>query len=425
MAALLLMGACTLVALELPLVLADAATDKQSLAHTRREKEPRQGVHSTPEFHVFVQLTVYVGPSDTNFPARTFPVPSETSTDTSTTSTATPLIVFTSPSSALATCQSSELSWIHSGPNVRINLGITNAGVTQDPPPSSGTSSSTLAKRADPVTSVASILAEDIDGSQGKYRWDRVNVSQGWYILVAIQTDTDTFLGRSKASLFVRNGTDTSCVGGPPGSLSSPTRSSADPQATPQPSQTSTSIGSHSRSSIPAIIGGVVGGVVLIMLILYLRRRKAEKREIAPDSAPRSLNPLDFPSPAEKSSHFLTLRRKARPSTKNALDPRASIQERQPNSPIIDLEPIQTRVEEPEEDQPPPSPPPSHHDFERTLSQPLPPPSPASDPWNGLGDIHPQIRLQFEAMARRMARLEAEMAPPTYVSSTSYQHQEQ
>ncbi|KAJ8074193.1 hypothetical protein PM082_012485 [Marasmius tenuissimus] len=393
-----------LFALGPPLVLADAMY-KLKISLTPGERVPREDTFS--------------------FPSTTLPFPSKTISTTSAGATPTPLILFTD-SRELVTCQSSELNWIHGGPDVRMVLGITNSGVTQDPAPSSGThSNSTLSRRADPLPSgvVTQILAKDIDGAQENYRWDRVSVPQGWYILVAVQAGTDTFIGHSAASFFVRNGTNTSCVGGPPASLSSPTSSSAGPQLTP--SQTPSK-----RSSIPVIIGGVVGvfgGIVLIMLILNLRRRRktAEKREIAPDSAPRSLNPLDFPSPEEKSSHFLTLRRKARLSTKRALDPGASIQERQPNSPITDLEPIRARAEELEEEQPPPSPQPSHHDSERPLSQPLPPPSPASDPWNGLGDIHPQIRLEFEAMARRMARLEAEMAPPTYVSSTSYQHQGQ
>ncbi|KAK1220363.1 hypothetical protein PQX77_016854 [Marasmius sp. AFHP31] len=258
------MKAFALIVLALPLTLADPVDLKdRSVFDARGEKVARQ---------------------DTVAPIKTFSLPTGTSTDTSAAPTSTTLIIFTATSRELTTCQSSTLGWIHAGPDVRIDLGITSAGVTQSSAPGDTTTGRsnpntqtnggvTFTRRADSDSSgsVANILGTNINAEQEGFAWDKVNVPQGWYILVAVQSGTSNVLGFSRSSFFVRNGTDVSCIQTTQPTSTSQTSSTGTQTSAPPSTDTGTPSGAAQTSSvnIGGIVGGVVGGIVLLAIILF------------------------------------------------------------------------------------------------------------------------------------------------------------
>lgn len=283
MVADVLMRALALIVLVLPLTLADPVDLKdRSLFGARGEKVARQGGQ--------VPTTTF------GFPPNTLPLP----TKTGGTSTPTPFVAFNSISRELTTCQSSNMGWIHGGPNVRMNLGITNIGVPQDNPSAdsntgrtnSNTQTDGLISTSVTPTPIAFFLANNIDATLEGFTWDKVNVTQGSYVLIAQQSDTGEVLARSSISFFVRNGTDVSCLQNTPSSTSQPPPTA--PQTSAPPStDTGTPSGAaqSNRVNIGGIVGGVVGGVALLGLIILAYaccRRRGKRRAQAPGGEDKS-----------------------------------------------------------------------------------------------------------------------------------------
>ncbi|KAF9268539.1 hypothetical protein L218DRAFT_515808 [Marasmius fiardii PR-910] len=188
------------------------------------------------------------------------------------------------------TCMPATIPWSAGGPKLPITITITDIGVTQSAPPSSpsatgksGTNTfsniaTAILRRAvgDGLTMFA--IGQSVNSALGSYTWSSVNVSQGWYQLIA-QTEDLNFVGHSQP-IFVRNGTDTSCIDG---ASPSSTQSSQSQTSTFQPTDTNTSPPStgaiESRQlNVGAIVGGVVGGVVVLLALFACgcmwRRRK-------------------------------------------------------------------------------------------------------------------------------------------------------
>ncbi|KAL0072567.1 hypothetical protein AAF712_000330 [Marasmius tenuissimus] len=166
---------------------------------------------------------------------------------------------------------------------VRVDLGITNVEVTQGPPPadtSPGRSNSntqtnagiTVMRRADsdPSVIIAEPLGSNIDAEQEGFTWDKVNVPQGWYILVAALSGTSNVIGVSGTSVFVRNGTNVSCLQNTVSTTSQSPPTGTQTSAPPS-TDTGTPSGATQTSSvnIGGIVGGVVGGIALLAIIVF------------------------------------------------------------------------------------------------------------------------------------------------------------
>ncbi|TFK41458.1 hypothetical protein BDQ12DRAFT_733005 [Crucibulum laeve] len=141
----------------------------------------------------------------------------------------------------LTTCAPVLIGWAYSGPSLNMTLTITATNASGGV--SSGNQQSTF------------ILSTDIDPTLYTfYHWPLVNVSQGWYMLFAETASNPTFIANSSA-IFVRNGSDVSCVAG-----------------SPMTSLTETGM----------IVGAVTGGLCFLVIVIalflgmYCQRRKGK-----------------------------------------------------------------------------------------------------------------------------------------------------
>lgn len=97
-----------------------------------------------------------------------------------------PTLTFKPTSNPVVACNSTTFSWDYSGPDLRMTLFVTNAGVKQlDPPslPSPPTPSPTASVGAIPLRDTLS----DIDGLEPtrdtSFTWETVQLPRGWYVL--------------------------------------------------------------------------------------------------------------------------------------------------------------------------------------------------------------------------------------------------
>ncbi|KAJ8074235.1 hypothetical protein PM082_012544 [Marasmius tenuissimus] len=180
-----------------------------------------------------------------------------------------------------------------------------------------------------------------------------------------------------------------------------------------------TFIGDQSKSNTPVIIGSVIGGIgsfMITCLIILLWRRK----KIATGAAARSLNPTQKSDPLLNHGHLSSPHLKETPLITLAALERG---ERESESGrIIDLESIQNRSGQQV----------IHLRSSQTslrrqpaLSPRLPPPMYASHCSVTSEEVPAKLRAQSEDMLQRSARLDVDMAPPSYVPSSTYQRREQ
>ncbi|KAJ7822164.1 hypothetical protein B0H14DRAFT_3732485 [Mycena olivaceomarginata] len=212
--------------------------------------------------------------------------------------TATPTFSF-NKISELTTCKPAGITWMYSPITVddalELTLFITNDGVEQPPPvaTTTGTFNTSSAARAVSQRDIAQpitqqITANPVDPLVRVFTWHSVNVSAGWYELIAT-LDLPNFSNISN-TFFVKNGPNVSCITPTPTSVSSctPTDHTS--------SHSATSIASVSPSTgVPAvtpgpskhkvnrgvIVGGVVGGVASLcaaitayLCLMRLRQRR-------------------------------------------------------------------------------------------------------------------------------------------------------
>ncbi|KAJ7243553.1 hypothetical protein B0H12DRAFT_827979 [Mycena haematopus] len=178
------------------------------------------------------------------------------------------------------------------------DLSITNSGVSQPPPPSSSAAITHSARSwggSHPYVraTITRDIAHNIDASTGSFTWTTVNVTTGWYSVIA--TFSDVFglppeFGPppESAPFFVANGADTSCLVAASSLSISSTASHTTPSSTSvSPSPTSVTGTGRQVAKFPsgAIAGIVVGAILvlgaMIMVILRARFRK-KPSHIAP-----------------------------------------------------------------------------------------------------------------------------------------------
>ncbi|KAJ7746489.1 hypothetical protein DFH07DRAFT_591123 [Mycena maculata] len=200
----------------------------------------------------------------------------------------------------MQTCTSVQISWVYSPVDGEeyMTLDITNDNVAQPSAPSltattTGTFNSAGARalrvyQRDVLTE--SISDGYINPSAHSYTWDSVNVTAGWYALVASFPITDSNV--TSASFYVVNGSDTSCLGTVASSSSTSTQGSSTSATSTSASSgagsTSTSVtlpvnaASSSKVNRGAIAGGVIGGLAVIAAAIaayfYLRYASAASR---------------------------------------------------------------------------------------------------------------------------------------------------
>ena len=189
-------------------------------------------------------------------------------------------------------CASTTFSWSYNGPNDPLLLQVTNVGVTQDAPPSTTTSSSTNSsiataryfERSAPTIPISPMnltvtLVTNYNPSALSYDWNTVNVSQGWYILLAI-IRTNPISQTPSLPFFVRTGSNISCLdvtGKTPTPTNTPSASSS------LSLNTSTPVSGTSTSKVPTIVGVSVGmavlviGVLIVLWFILTRKRKSNR----------------------------------------------------------------------------------------------------------------------------------------------------
>ncbi|KAF9028225.1 hypothetical protein BDP27DRAFT_1436939 [Rhodocollybia butyracea] len=232
-----------------------------------------------------------------------------------------PTLVFGQPPSEIDTCSSALVIpwfWDPNGalPPKGITLSITNINVTQDGPladitpiippqiiPSvtsgavieTGTVSAAPGSST-PVQGIIEFLASAVDPStQDSITWSQANLPQAWYVFLATATDAgDTLKGvggiwtswsETSDLFFVRNGSDTSCIGVP--------TSSGETSSGTAPAGTATGFSPNSIGSISvskhvnrgAIAGGVIGvfAALAAVLSVYLCHRRGRHNSAARD----------------------------------------------------------------------------------------------------------------------------------------------
>jgi hypothetical protein len=188
----------------------------------------------------------------------------------------------------LTTCQPGVITWVYQGPPEDLVLLVTNSNVNQaSQSPSSATAGAVRAgidgraernARANPGT-ITEALTTTTDPFGLNFTWQSVNVSQGYYAIVAAVPGFST----ESSPFFVSNGTDTSCL---TASTPSPSASMSPSSTTPAPTSSPSQIPDQSEASsgsshVAAIVGGVIGGVVAIfaavgcLLLRLIKKRSA------------------------------------------------------------------------------------------------------------------------------------------------------
>ncbi|KAJ7669402.1 hypothetical protein DFH06DRAFT_1180841 [Mycena polygramma] len=230
----------------------------------------------------------------------------------------------------MLTCQPSLITWLYSSASdinfKDLALTITNVDVPQLSAPSTtaiGTfSTPTLQRRDGDLTQT---IASGVDPTLGTFTWSNVDVSQGWYTMVATMASVNFQLQSS--AFYVQNGPDVSCIStSSPSSSSAPTSSSpADPTSSPPSSPTSSGDGSSSSGvTLPvtsgaskvnrgAIAGGVIGGLAVIAAAIaayfYLRYASASSSAPAGKRATRkwaglgSTDSKNYPGTSSNNRH--------------------------------------------------------------------------------------------------------------------------
>ncbi|KAF8156853.1 hypothetical protein B0H34DRAFT_675247 [Crassisporium funariophilum] len=192
--------------------------------------------------------------------------------------TPTPILFFDSVPQPTS-CTPVALSWFYTGPSGALNLVITNVGVAQDdppPPPSSTTKPPNTftngnVPRAIPSganlnepSDISVTIARNVDPFSLGITWPSVSVPQGWYILngsMPSQSFTQT-----SAPLFVRTGSDTSCLSQIVSSTTTGTGPTGSPTSTSVIDPVSGAAGPSANHA--TIIGVSIGACALIAAVL-------------------------------------------------------------------------------------------------------------------------------------------------------------
>ncbi|KAJ6469388.1 hypothetical protein C8R45DRAFT_430200 [Mycena sanguinolenta] len=213
---------------------------------------------------------------------------------------ATPTMAFNSISN-MVSCGPAVISWMYTAailPDpLEMTLSITNQDVPQPPAPS--TTSTGLfnppgtrrAMNRRDVT-ITQPIAANISPELRLYNWDPVNVTSGWYQLIAALPLLPGFNQQSTA-FFVAAGSDTSCLASTSSSspLSSSTTSNptstGSPTSSGGPSTTSgppVVLASTSKVNRGAIAGAVIGGLAVVAAAIaayfYLRYASASTASV-------------------------------------------------------------------------------------------------------------------------------------------------
>ncbi|KAF7323602.1 hypothetical protein MKEN_00580700 [Mycena kentingensis (nom. inval.)] len=232
--------------------------------------------------------------------------------------------------SGLTTCQPADLSWVFTTTEAddvdEMFIKITNVGVAQEPTPSTTLTADVQSRRRDDL---ALAISGTLNATAQAFTWPEVNVTAGFYILVATFPDNSTaFTSHS----FAVSGTDTSCgvVANPvattpkssstttttsissssaatSASRSSSSSSSSSPPRLPTAASLSdapdpsTVVSTQSSSTRTLLISGIVSGVagamlILLLIVLFLRRRPRNNKGLLPMQTASGKYPRQPPS---------------------------------------------------------------------------------------------------------------------------------
>ncbi|KAJ7054524.1 hypothetical protein C8F01DRAFT_1163693 [Mycena amicta] len=238
----------------------------------------------------------------------------------------------------LTTCQSATLSWAYregTGSNDDLTISITNFGVVE---PSTAANATFQphggrggprhhppSRRADITQRISGV----VPASNKAFAWSSVNVSEGWYVLLATFPSSSSV--RESSSFFVANGSDISCLlaSRPPTSSTGPTSTqggssatgpssgSSTTQTSSSPAQTASSatqagsstltssafpstLSSSAATSLPvtalstirkvnrgAIAGGIIAGLAVLAAIIALFFYRRYSRRSSTRGGPR------------------------------------------------------------------------------------------------------------------------------------------
>ncbi|KAJ7796317.1 hypothetical protein B0H14DRAFT_3158102 [Mycena olivaceomarginata] len=222
--------------------------------------------------------------------------------------------------SELTTCKPAGITWIYSPITVddalELTLFITNDDVEQPPPvaTTTGTVNTPSAARAVSQRDIAQpitqqITADPVDPLVRVFTWHSVNVSAGWYELIAT-LDLPNFSNQSNV-FFVKNSINVSCITPTPTSSSSFTLTdhtsshSATSTASVSPSTRVPSVTpgpSKHKVNRGVIVGGAVGGVAALPSSPPPMRSKGATavvvtQEVQPPAVAASTTALNTPLP--------------------------------------------------------------------------------------------------------------------------------
>jgi len=172
----------------------------------------------------------------------------------------------------MTTCNPATITWIYDS-FTDLNVMDLTLNITNDLPEIPGLSTTaTWSSTPDTNSNLVnqSLTSGFIDPTAQTYTWASVNVTEGWYAIVA------TFASRAGTSeesvaFYIVNGTDTSCLGtlgtsqGASPSSGSPTSSVGFPSSSPA---THPSDAVSSKLNREALVGGVIGGIALLVAVI-------------------------------------------------------------------------------------------------------------------------------------------------------------
>ncbi|KAJ7776041.1 hypothetical protein DFH07DRAFT_766983 [Mycena maculata] len=202
------------------------------------------------------------------------------STASAASASATPTLSFNAIPE-LTACEPTTISWVYSattGSNSTdiMGLNITNGGVAQP-------SATAFPSANDGGAFSQSISGGYINATAQNFTWGSVNVTAGWYALVASFPSTGTV--QLSRPFDVVDGNNTSCLGVEvPAGTNNASVSNTHPTSSPSSTAGPTLNKSGSKLNAGAIAGGVLGAVALLAAVaaVYLKSRRRQHRDQVP-----------------------------------------------------------------------------------------------------------------------------------------------
>ncbi|KAI6165926.1 hypothetical protein EDD17DRAFT_1871153 [Pisolithus thermaeus] len=159
----------------------------------------------------------------------------------------------------MTTCASASITWSYGGNQAYLVLAVTNIGVTQN-----NSHALDAERRRNVASATISQMLANITAQTGSWRWASVNLTQGWYEIEGLVGTLTAW----SSPFYISNGSNTSC-------LTSTSTASQSSTASPSPvSNLTPSSDKKTGTIVGSVIGALVGVSFIVVLIIWLRRRK-------------------------------------------------------------------------------------------------------------------------------------------------------